>query len=93
MCFKAQMKTLAIATCVLALLCGASAFPNIAPIALKCGNGISCAHSQTCMSNATGAGLVVRISTTPALLHGMRDAEHDYGSLGLLTATCMPSVS
>ena len=77
----------------LALLCSANAIPTFISTGVDCLNGISCAPGQTCMSNATGAGLVVRISTTPALLHGMRDAEHDYGSLGLLTATCMPSVS
>jgi len=34
----------------------------IAPIAQDCGNGISCAPRQTCMSNATGAGLVYACS-------------------------------
>ncbi len=47
------MKTFAIVACVLALLCAASALPTIAPNAQDCGNGIFCAPSQTCMSNAT----------------------------------------
>ena len=34
----------------------------IAPIAQDCGNGIYCAPRQTCMSNATGAGLVYACS-------------------------------
>lgn len=33
-----------------------------APIAQDCGNGIYCAPRQTCMSNATGAGLVYACS-------------------------------
>ncbi len=61
------MKTLAIVSCVLALLCAASALPTIAPNAQDCGNGIFCAPSQTCMSNATGAGLEVGISATLTL--------------------------
>jgi len=46
------------------------ALPTIAPVvpaAQDCGNGISCAPSQTCMSNAsaTGAGLVYACSPLP----------------------------
>jgi len=58
-------KALTIVACALALLCGASALPNIAPNAQNCGNGIFCAHSQTCMSNATGAGLLFACSPLP----------------------------
>jgi len=35
---------------------------DIMPIAINCGNGIFCASSQTCMSNATGAGLIYACS-------------------------------
>lgn len=35
---------------------------DIMPIAKNCGNGIFCASSQTCMSNATGAGLIYSCS-------------------------------
>jgi len=59
------MKTLTIVACALALFCGASALPNIAPNAQNCGNGIFCAHSQTCMSNTTGAGLLFACSPLP----------------------------
>lgn len=59
------MKTLAIVSCVLALLCAAAALPTIAPNAQDCGNGIFCAPSQTCMSNATGAGLEFACSPLP----------------------------
>jgi len=43
-----------------------SALPNIAPSAQSCGNGIFCAPFQTCMSNATGAGLVYACSPLPS---------------------------
>ena len=52
------MKTLFILSFVFALLCSANAAPSI-PNLQQCGNGISCAPSQTCMTNATGAGAVV----------------------------------
>lgn len=42
------------------------ALPNIAPSAQSCGNGIFCAPFQTCMSNATGAGLVYACSPLPS---------------------------
>ena len=43
----------------------ANALPMITPNPQNCGNGISCANSQTCMSNATGAGLVYACSPLP----------------------------
>lgn len=43
-----------------------SALPNIAPSAQSCGNGIFCAPFQTCMSNATGAGVVYACSPLPS---------------------------
>jgi len=42
------------------------ALPNIALSAQSCGNGIFCAPFQTCMSNATGAGLVYACSPLPS---------------------------
>jgi len=41
---------------------GINALPNIDLNGQNCGNGISCAHSQTCMSNTTGAGLIYACS-------------------------------
>jgi hypothetical protein len=38
------------------------ALPTISPNPHNCGNGISCTSSQTCMSNATGAGLIYACS-------------------------------
>jgi hypothetical protein len=46
--------------CGLGFLCVANALPTIAPAGIDCGNGLSCAFGQTCMSNTTGAGRVVR---------------------------------
>jgi hypothetical protein len=43
----------------------ATALPTIAPIAQHCDNGIFCAPFQTCMSNATGAGLLYACSPLP----------------------------
>ena len=43
----------------------ATALPTIAPIAQHCANGIFCAPFQTCMSNATGAGLLYACSPLP----------------------------
>lgn len=54
------MKPIAILSWALLLTCGVNAM--IAPIAQGCGNGIYCAPRQTCMSNATGAGLVYACS-------------------------------
>lgn len=54
------MKPIAILSWALLLTCGVNAM--IAPIAQDCGNGIYCAPRQTCMSNATGAGLVYACS-------------------------------
>ena len=39
-----------------------NAIPTISPNPQNCGNGITCAFSQTCMSNATGAGLIYACS-------------------------------
>lgn len=38
------------------------AIPTISPYTHSCGNGIYCAPTQTCMSNATGAGLLYACS-------------------------------
>lgn len=46
----------------LMMVCSVSAIPTIHPPGHSCGNGISCANFQTCMSNATGAGLVYACS-------------------------------
>jgi hypothetical protein len=60
------MKPIAILSCALLLTfggCGIGvANAMTAPITQDCGNGISCAPRQTCMSNATGAGLVYACS-------------------------------
>ena len=47
---------------VAVLVCSVSALPLLTN---DCGNGISCAPSQTCMSNATGAGIVYACSPLP----------------------------
>ena len=44
---------------------GVSSLPTISPNPQNCGNGISCASSQTCMSNTTGAGLIYACSPLP----------------------------
>ena len=49
----------------LMMVCSVSAIPTIQPSGHSCGNGISCAIFQTCMSNATGAGLVHACSPLP----------------------------
>ena len=41
---------------------GINALPNMNVLGVDCGNGITCASSQTCMSNTTGAGLVYACS-------------------------------
>jgi hypothetical protein len=57
--------------CALLVVTGSAgityALPTIAPASENCGNGIYCAPSQTCMSNATavGAGLVYACSPLP----------------------------
>ena len=51
------------------LVCSVSAIPL--PNTNDCGNGISCAPSQTCMSNATGAGLVHACSPLPRAVRCM----------------------
>ena len=57
------MKPIAILSCALLLTCGCDINAMTAPIITQdCGNGISCAPRQTCMSNATGAGLVYACS-------------------------------
>jgi len=58
------MKSFIFIACALALLCGSNALPSIVS-SQDCGNGISCASSQTCMSNATGAGLLFACSPLP----------------------------
>ena len=59
------MKPFSFLTCLLIML-GTSvnirAIPTISPYAQNCGNGIYCAPLQTCMSNATGAGLLYACS-------------------------------
>ena len=59
------MKPLTFLTCTLFIF-GTSvnihAIPTISPYAHSCGNGIYCAPTQTCMSNATGAGLLYACS-------------------------------
>ena len=49
---------------VAAMFMGINAIPTIVP-SNSCGNGISCASQQTCMSNATGAGLMYACSPLP----------------------------
>ena len=49
----------------------AAAPTTIAPPLSSCGNGISCAPDQTCMSNATGAGLVHACSPLPRAVRCM----------------------
>lgn len=50
--------------CVLNVNALPTVIPTVIPTVQRCGNGISCAESQTCMSNAsaTGAGLVFACS-------------------------------
>jgi hypothetical protein len=63
--------------CALLLVSGSVgvtyALPTIAPATENCGNGIYCAPSQTCMSNATaiGAGLVYACSPLPSAVRCM----------------------
>ena len=65
------MKPISFLTCALFMMCynigEITALPAIlpSPSVQNCGNGISCASSQTCMSNATGAGLVYACSPLP----------------------------
>ena len=56
---------------VVLLLNTIHAIPTIVPNANDCGNGISCAPLQTCMSNATGAGLVHACSPLPRAVRCM----------------------
>jgi hypothetical protein len=53
------------------LVCSVSAIPTILPNTNDCGNGISCAPLQTCMSNATGAGLLYACSPLPRAVRCM----------------------
>jgi hypothetical protein len=53
---------------VAVLVCSVSALPLLTN---NCGNGISCAPSQTCMSNATGAGIVYACSPLPEAVRCM----------------------
>ena len=65
------MKPISFLTCALIMICynvsEINALPTIipSPNIQHCGNGISCASSQTCMSNATGAGLIYACSPLP----------------------------
>lgn len=55
------MKPITILSCALLLTCcGVNAIPTL--VITDCGNGIYCAPHQTCMSNATGAGIVYACS-------------------------------
>jgi hypothetical protein len=60
------MKPFAFLSWVLLVTCSglsiANGLPNLAPSNNDCGNGIYCAAGQTCMSNATGAGLIYACS-------------------------------
>jgi len=60
------MKPFAFLSWVLLVTCSglsvANGLPNLAPSNNDCGNGIYCAARQTCMSNATGAGLIYACS-------------------------------
>jgi len=60
------MKPFVFLSCVLLVTCSgltiANGLPNLAPSNNDCGNGIYCAARQTCMSNATGAGLIYACS-------------------------------
>jgi len=56
---------------VVLLLNTIHAIPTIVPATNDCGNGISCALDQTCMSNATGAGLVHACSPLPRAVRCM----------------------
>ena len=51
------------------LVCSVSAMPF--PAGNDCGNGIFCAPLQTCMSNATGAGLLYACSPLPRAVRCM----------------------
>lgn len=51
---------LTLLACALAMLSSAHAIPAIAPSTYDCGNGVFCASTQTCMSDARGAGVKVR---------------------------------
>jgi hypothetical protein len=66
------MKPITFLACALVALCTRvntfpttipTIFPN--PDTVNCGNGILCASSQTCMSNATGAGIIYACSPLP----------------------------
>jgi hypothetical protein len=56
------MKLLFFLTCMLIANKNINAMSNIVFEGHNCGNGITCAPSQTCMSNATGAGLIYACS-------------------------------
>lgn len=60
------MKPVSLLSWALLLACSglsiANGLPNLAPLRNHCGNGIYCAARQTCMSNATGAGLIYACS-------------------------------
>lgn len=66
------------------------ALPTISPNPQNCDNGISCASSQTCMSNATGAGLIYACSPLPNAVRCM-DARFScpYHSVCSDNSTCV----
>ena len=84
--------------CALLVVTGSAgityALPTIAPATENCGNGISCAPSQTCMSNATavGAGLVYACSPLPNAVRCM-DARFSCPALSSCAenSTCVAS--
>ena len=63
------MKPITFLACALVVLStSVNAFPTIptiVPNIIICGNGILCTSSQTCMSNATGAGIIYACSPLP----------------------------
>jgi hypothetical protein len=66
------------------------ALPTISPNPQNCDNGISCTSSQTCMSNATGAGLIYACSPLPNAVRCM-DARFScpYHSVCSDNSTCV----
>jgi hypothetical protein len=66
------------------------ALPTIITNPHNCGNGISCASSQTCMSNVTGAGLIYACSPLPNAVRCM-DARFScpYNSVCSDNSTCI----
>ena len=92
------MKLDAFLACALLVVSGGVGITNalalIAPVGENCGNGIFCAPSQTCMSNATavGAGLVYACSPLPSAIRCM-DARFSCPALSSCAenSTCISS--